>query len=117
MATTGTSPSRAACNSPKNAQIPTTETHFVRVTHPFHPLSGQLLPCVGKRYNRYGTTLLLVACDGTVCSVRPQWTDIVASDPEVVLGRGQALFRVADLLELALLIDRLNGPDRWEEQE
>jgi len=52
-----------------------------------------------------------------VCSVRPQWTDIVASDPEVVLGRGQALFRVADLLELALLIDRLNGPDRWEEQE
>ena len=81
----------------------------MRVTHPFHPLSGRQLPCVGERYNRYGTTLLLETDDGQVCSVRPQWTDEVAPDPEVVLGGQTALFRAADLLELARLVDRLRG--------
>jgi len=83
----------------------------VLVTHPFHPLSGQQLACVGQRYNRYGTTLLLQSGDGAVFSVRPQWTDVVAPDPEMVMGRQRALFRVADLLELARLLDRLCGRD------
>jgi hypothetical protein len=83
----------------------------VLVTHPFHPLSGQQLPCVGQRYNRYGTTLLLESDDGAVFSVRPQWTDAVAPDPEMVMGRQRALFRVSDLLELARLLDRLRGRD------
>ena len=83
----------------------------MRVTHPFHPLSGQQLPCVGQRYNRYGTTLLLQSGDGAVFSVRPHWTDVVAPDPEMVMGRQRALFRVADLLELARLLDRLCGRD------
>ena len=83
----------------------------MRVTHPFHPLSGRQLPCVGERYNRYGTMLLLETEEGAVCSVRPQWTDDGAPDPEVVLGGQRALFRVADLLELARLLDRLSGRD------
>jgi hypothetical protein len=83
----------------------------VRVTHPFHPLSGQQLPCVGERYNRYGKTLLLQSDDGVIYAVRPQWTDVVAPDPEIVLGGGRTLFRAADLLELAQLIDRLSGHD------
>jgi hypothetical protein len=84
------------------------------VTHPFHPLSGRQLPCVGERYNRYGTTLLLETDDGAVCTVRPQWTDVVAPDPETVLGGRRALFRVADLLELAHLVDQLSGRDSPE---
>ena len=64
---------------------------------------------MGERYTRYGTILLLVADDGVVCSVRPHWTDVVAPDPEIVLGKQRALFRVADLLELARLVDRLSG--------
>jgi hypothetical protein len=79
----------------------------VRVTHPFHPLSGRQLACVGERYNRYGTRLLLRVDDETVCSVPRQWTDVVASDPEVVIGEGRALLRVADLLELADLVTRI----------
>ena len=82
------------------------------MTHPFHPLSGRQLPCVGERYNRYGTMLLLETDDGAVCTVRPQWTDVVALHPETVLGGQRALFRVADLLELAHLVDRLSGRDR-----
>ncbi|MDW3689279.1 DUF5372 family protein, partial [Cupriavidus sp. CV2] len=38
--------------------------------------------------------------DRTVCSVPPEWTDIAAPDPEVVMGQGRALFRVADLMAL-----------------
>jgi hypothetical protein len=64
---------------------------------------------VGKRYNRYGMWLLLQAGDETVCSIPPQWTDLVAPDPEIVIGKGRALFRVADLLELAQLLGRLNS--------
>jgi hypothetical protein len=80
----------------------------VRVTHPFHPLSGQQLACVGERYNRYGRRLLLQVDEATVCSVPPQWTDLVASDPEIVIGEQRALFRVADLLDLARLVEQLS---------
>ena len=80
---------------------------LVRVTHPFHPLSGKQLVCVGERYNRYGTRLLLRVDDETVCSVPPQWTDAVAPDPEVVMGKKRALARVTDLVELTRLVGRL----------
>lgn len=86
----------------------------MQVTHPFHPLRGLQLPCVGERYNRYGMTLLLETGDGVVRAVRPQWTDVVAPDPELVLGGRRALFRVADLRELARLVDRLIGRDLLE---
>jgi hypothetical protein len=66
---------------------------------------------VGERYNRYGKTLLLETDDGAIFSVRPQWTDDVAPDPEIVLGGRRALLRVADLLELAGLVDRLSRRD------
>ena len=82
-------------------------TRLVRVTHPFHPLSGQQLVCVGERYNRYGTRLLLRVDEEHVSSVPRQWTDVVAPDPEVSIGDGRGLLRVSDLLELADLVARL----------
>lgn len=81
---------------------------LVRVTHPFHPLSGQELACVGERYNRYGRRLLLRLDEVAVCSVPPQWTDLVTPDPEIVLGEGRVLFRVTDLLEIARLVDQIS---------
>ena len=92
-------------------------TRLVRITHPFHPLSGQQLACVGERYNRYGRRLLLRVDDATVCSVPPQWTDLVAPDPEIVIGERRALFRVADLLELARLVDQLGGRDALQKAD
>lgn len=50
---------------------------------------------------------MLQADNGAVCSVPPQWTDAVTPDPEIVMGQGRALLRVADLLELADLVSRL----------
>jgi hypothetical protein len=81
----------------------------VRVTHPFHPLFAQHLPCVGRRYNRYGERLLLQARNGAVWSVPPGWTDVVSPDPDVVMGHGRSLLRVSDLMELADLVGRLSG--------
>jgi hypothetical protein len=82
---------------------------LVRVTHPFHPLTGRQLICVGERYNRYGTRLLLRVDDDNICSVPRQWTDIVAPDPEVALNGGRALLSLADLLALADLLEHLRG--------
>lgn len=77
------------------------------MTHPFHPLSGRQLVCVGERYNRYGKRLLLRIDSEATCTVPPQWTDAAAPDPDVVLGEGRPLLRIADLLELADLVARL----------
>jgi hypothetical protein len=90
---------------------------LVRVTHPFHPLSGRELACVGERYNRYGRRLLLRVDDAAVYSVPPQWTDLVAPDPEIVIGGYRALFGVADLLELARLVDQLGRRDSLKKPE
>lgn len=86
----------------------------MRVTHPFHPLSGRHLACIGERYNRYGTRLLLRVDEDNVCPVPPQWTDRSAPDPEVVLGGARSPFRVADLLELAALVSGLVNESRGD---
>jgi hypothetical protein len=88
----------------------------VRVTHPFHPLEGRQLVCVGERYTRYGTRLLLRVDEDHVCSVPRRWTDVVVPDPEIVLGEGRALLRVSDLLELADLVSRLMGQERQTDE-
>jgi hypothetical protein len=67
--------------------------------------------CVGERFNRSGKRLLLRVDDETVCAIPPQWTDAVCPDPEVIIGRGRALFRVADLLDLASVVSCLS---RWK---
>jgi hypothetical protein len=86
------------------------------VIHPFHPLEGRQLVCVGERYTRYGTRLLLRVDEDHVCSVPRRWTDVVVPDPEIVLGEGRALVRVSDLLELADLVSRLMGQERQTEE-
>jgi hypothetical protein len=68
--------------------------------------------CVGERYNRSGKRLLLRIDDKRVCSVPPAWTDMSEPDPEVTMGQQRALFTVADLVELALLVRRLSSGER-----
>src|SRR5208282_1178762 len=104
----------SSCNSARNADLPTASAQLVRITHPFHPFAGHLLPCIGERYNRSGKRLLLRAGDGTICSIPPQWTDLASPEPEVVIGRGRALFRFADLMDLASLVTRLCSERRSE---
>ncbi|WP_456822160.1 DUF5372 family protein [Bradyrhizobium sp. USDA 4502] len=100
--------SRVSCTSTENADSSDAARQFVRVMHPFHPLFGRQLLCVGKRYNRYGERLLLQGDGATVWSVPPQWTDLVSPDAEIVMGHGRALLRTFDLMELASLVKRLS---------
>ena len=89
----------------------------MRVTHPFHPLGGRQFVCIGERYNRYGTRLLLRGDENRLCSVPRQWTDVVAPDLEAVMGEGRSLFRVVDLLALADLVSRLVESRRIAERK
>ena len=73
--------------------------------------------CVGERYNRSGKRLLLRVDDGVVCSVPPQWTDLVVPSSEVAMGRGRALFLVEDLLELASLVTCLSRKEQQRTPE
>ena len=43
------------------------------------------------------------------CLTRAEWTDLAVAAPEIVIGKHRALFRVADLLGLAQLVDQLSG--------
>ena len=42
------------------------------------------------------------------------WTSIVPPDPNVVLAAGRAAFRVADLLQLSRLIERIEEGSKEE---
>jgi len=90
------------------------------VAHPFHPYSGREGVCVAARYNRFGTRLLLRFDDGVICPVPAQWTDLVAPDPEVVMGGPRSALRVVDLIELGELTTRLGArlsPTEGEERK
>jgi hypothetical protein len=50
--------------------------------------------------------------DQRVCSVPAGWTDVEEPDPFVVVSAGRSLFRPADLLTLADLLDGLRPPRR-----
>ena len=100
---------QGVCTSVKNAASVAADEQLVGVTHPFHPLFQRRLRCVGKRYNRYGERVLLQADAGRVWSVPVRWTDLWSPDPEVVMGGGRLLLRMADWMQFADLVEDLLG--------
>jgi hypothetical protein len=50
--------------------------------------------------------------DQRVCSLPAGWTDVEEPDPFVVMSAGRSLFRPADLLALADVLDGLRPPKR-----
>jgi hypothetical protein len=79
------------------------------VTHPFHPWFGREYELVVRRQN-WGEDRVCVRDEhGEVRSLPAAWTDVVAADPFVVMAAGRCPFRVADLLELADLVERLRS--------
>jgi Family of unknown function (DUF5372) len=107
-------PPPVACTSVQNAGDAVPKAQLVRITHPFHPFRGRELICVGERFNRYGRRVLLQVEEEVVCSVPPQWTDLVAPDPELAMGDGRAFVCIGDLLELARLVAGLCGAQASE---
>jgi hypothetical protein len=81
----------------------------VRVTHPFHPLSGRDFEFVAYRQNWGEDRVHLHDENGQLFSLPAGWTDVVPLDPFVVVAAGRCPFATGGLLALADLVDRLRA--------
>jgi len=84
---------------------------FIRVTHPFHPLSGRRFELVDRRQT-WGEDRVYYQDGRQLKRMPASWTSAVAPDLFVAISAGRALFRVTDLLELAALIFRQRDVQR-----
>jgi hypothetical protein len=81
----------------------------VRVTHPFHPLSGREFDLAFRRKAWGEDRVFFFDADGDVHGLPAGWTDADPADPFVVVAAGRSPLRVGELLELAGLLERLCG--------
>ncbi|MFC1641763.1 DUF5372 family protein [Myxococcota bacterium] len=90
-----------------NAPDPTESGDRVRITHPFHPLSGCELVFVDERRNHHGDRVWYQTERGLVHTVPRVWTSLATLDVFEVISAGRASFRPGDLVDLAALLDAL----------
>ena len=81
----------------------------MRVTHPFHPLSGREYEFVEHRQNWGEDRVCLRDGDGELFSLLAGWTDVAAVDPFTVIAAGRCPFTTDDLLAVADLVDRFRA--------
>ena len=79
--------------------------HF-RVTHPFHPLFGQEFELVDSRRTWGEDRVYFLDTQGELKRLPASWTSAAAFDPFLAVSAGRAAFRVDDLVELAIMIER-----------
>ena len=82
------------------------------MTHPFHPLFGREFDLVTYRHNWSEDRVYYQDDQGQLKSLSADWTSVGAYDPFVVASAGRAMFRTADLLELAVLIEQFQEARR-----
>jgi len=80
-----------------------------RVTHPFHPRLGEELELVVWKQTWGEDRVYFHDELGRLCSMPARWTDILPQDPFVVVSAGRSCLRVAELIELANLVERLRS--------
>ncbi len=90
----------------KNVQAET-----FQVTHPFHPLYGQVFELVTYHRNWGEDRVYYHDTAGTLCSLPAVWTSVAPVDPFVTVAAGRSTFRLLDLLELARLVTALSGQE------
>ena len=88
------------------AARPEEVTDPVRITHPFHPLSGQEIDFVDHRPHWGEDRVFYRDREGHLASLPARWTSLVTADP---VAAGRAEFRVEDLMALVALIARLRA--------
>jgi hypothetical protein len=101
-----------AYRPPSTAQAGSDRQRF-RITHPFHPLKGEEYELVGFAHT-WGEHRVFFRkpADQRVHSLPASWTDVEGPDPFVAQSAGRSLFRPADLLALADLIEGMH-PAKW----
>ena len=78
------------------------------MTHPFHPLSGQVFEFVKRRKSWRADLVYFYDAADELVFVPAEWTDVVARDAFVVMSAGVCPFHIAGLLELCELVDELS---------
>jgi len=80
------------------------------VLHPFHPLRNQELELVGYA-KAWGEDRVFYRVPGGdhVRTLPASWTDLGPTDPFVAVAAGRSLFRVDDLLRVALLMGEIGA--------
>lgn len=78
-----------------------------RVTHPFHPCSGETFTLVGYRRSWGHESVDGSDPEGKLFTVPLAWTDAGEADPFRVLSGGRSYGRVHELLRLARLLEGL----------
>lgn len=81
------------------------------MTHPFHPWHGREFVLLGVRQNWSQERVFFLDGEGVQHSLPVGWTDAAGADVFVAVAAGRCALRVADLLELALLVDGLTGDE------
>jgi len=83
------------------------EEQMVRVTHPFHPLSGQEFIFIRCRKGWREKRVWFQREDGTIDSIPLKWCNLRPPDPYLDIEEEHAPFRIEDLLELSYLIEEM----------
>jgi len=76
--------------------------HCFTITHPFHPLYGQIFPLLSQRF-AWGEERVFFSDPQThqVRSLPQAWTSLALPDPFLVVAHGKAVLRWNDLHQLA----------------
>ena len=98
-------------NAPPIAPIPNKEGRQIRITHPFHPLSGKQFDLVEHRCIFTESFVYFHDAEGHLREIPSAWTDFVKGDAFVELAAGCSQLHTGCLLELADLVGRL-GKER-----
>jgi hypothetical protein len=84
-------------------------TQKIKITHPFHPLSGQEFELVDYRHNWGENRVYFYDKTEHLFSIPADWTDIVLPDPFVEISEGRSFFRLEDLFRLCQIIENIAG--------
>ena len=99
-------------NAPSIAPIPNQDVRWIRITHPFHPLSGKQFDLVEHRCIFAESFVYFHDCDGHLREIPSAWTDFVSGDAFVEVAAGRSPLHARCLLELADLVERLGEAKR-----
>jgi hypothetical protein len=94
---------------PSTAHDPDGASQIFEVTHPFHPLRGQRFALIDRRLVWGEDRVYYHDAAGRLCRICAQWTSLAEVDAFVQVSAGRSSPRVADLLQLAALITRVNA--------
>ena len=82
-----------------------------RVIHPFHPLHEQQLDEVGRTRQWGDERVWFRTASGDLRTIPLRFTSLAGPDPYRQWGGGRSWHRIAELVELRRLLDRLRDPE------